>query len=443
MNKTILLMTLIFSFSLKAFANKEFFVDKTFNTKVHIGQLGLENSKSILLVHGLGTNAAKDWDPIKLELSKKFHLILIDLPGFGLSQKSPKPYTLENYAKLLSEILKKYSKNEKTTVIGHSLGGATTLKFAHSYSQLIDKVVLIDAAGILHRSVFVKHMSRLEKDSEASYPFKGIVDKIKGVANTISEVVIETTDKYASLQKILLATPSIRAKLVKDKSILRAAISLIEEDFTDATRFLELPVLILWGEKDKVAPLRVGKLLDYHLKNSKLHIFNGIGHNPMAKVPKKVSSQIINWLENPITDEKVILSKGDKIVECKNKNNQSLQGSYKKVTLKGCNNFNIKKSHIQKLVLRNSSVNLENVTIQGSEIGIDLEESVLDATNLLIEAETALKINDSKMDLAGVEINASKKAIEHTGSSFIYWSVSRLKQARSTQKVLHQRKNYK
>ena len=46
------------------------------------------------------------------------------------------------------------------------------------------------------------------------------------------------------------------------------------------------PTLILWGSEDNVSPLRVGKILQYHLKNSHLIVYDKIGHTPMLEAPE-------------------------------------------------------------------------------------------------------------------------------------------------------------
>lgn len=438
----IIISLLVLLNSLHCFAKTTIITEHTFKTKVQIKEFGIHNKQSMVLVHGLGQNAAKDWDPIRETLSKKYHLILLDLPGFGKSEKSPEFYTPTNYAKLISQVIEKFSKEEKAIVVGHSLGGAVTLRFAYDYPELIKELILIDAAGILYRSIFIKHLSQFSQKSKKRYPFMGLINKVKRGINILSQNIIEFTDKYTSLQDLFMKNEQVRASLAKDKTTFRAATALIEENFTDAINQMKVPTLIIWGDDDKVAPLRVGKLLNYRLKNSHLIILKETGHNPMAERPKKVSESILGWLNNPTIPMKKEIELQDRVYECEGKRGKFLTGSYSKIILKNCNDILLKNVIAKSLVMKNSSAFIENTIIKGTKIGIDADESVITATSLTVTADTPLKLNKSKMDLAGTYLNSNKRPLQASGKSLIYWSVSRINSSNSPNKNMHQRSVY-
>jgi pimeloyl-ACP methyl ester carboxylesterase len=437
-----LLIILLSIVSEHSYSKSSFITEPTFKTKVRIQELGSEHKQSMLLVHGLGENAAKDWNPITKKLAEQFHLILIDLPGFGESVQSPSPYSPKNYAMLLSFVLDKYSKSKKAIVMGHSLGGATALRFAHEFPNKINKLILIDPAGILYRSIFIKHISHLKKEKKTSNLLSGFINKLKKTANIVTENVIEFTDTFSNVQNILLDNAKARNSLVKDKVALHTAIALIEENFTDAIDYIKIPTLILWGRDDGVSPLRVGKILHHHLSKSHLIVYDEVGHNPMAAIPEKLSSDILSWIEKQVITPNMVSLVSDRIYECDTQKDKTLTGGYSKILLQNCNDIKLVNVTTKELILDNSSAVLENVLIEGSEVGINADESVITATNLSINSKIAIKMDDSKMDLAGTQIKATIKAINPRGSNLIYWSVSRIKEPNKTEQILHSRQVY-
>ncbi|MFB5622119.1 MAG: alpha/beta fold hydrolase, partial [Candidatus Nitrosomaritimum yanchengensis] len=120
--------------------------------KLRYLESGRGSKKHLVFIHGLGS-AADRWMNIPDELSSEFHSIAIDLPGFGESEKPKKmDYTIDKFRKILVSFLKEISiYNEKTSLIGHSLGGYIASEIAIQNQDSIRKLVLIDSSGMLKK----------------------------------------------------------------------------------------------------------------------------------------------------------------------------------------------------------------------------------------------------------------------------------------------------
>lgn len=439
---------LAFSIFHNAQAGVSIFKDPVFEVDVHIEELGIKNSESVLLVHGLGDNAARDWVNIAPILAKKFHVIMLDLPGFGKTGHAKKTfYTPKNYSQLLSVVAKKYSKSEKIILIGHSLGGAISLSFTHNNPEQIKKLVLIDAAGILHRSVYVKHLAMFKPNGISGIPFSGLLNKAVKSINNFTGGMIEFTDNFTSVQDMLMRDPNLRAKLAKDNLTVRAAANLIATDFGEALDSIKIPTLILWGDQDKIAPLRTGKLLNHHLENSALKIFKGIGHVPMAEIAQKVNSTILGWLETPYTDIPLKPEITETNYECKSKmfdKPRIITGGHNVVKISSCENLLLKDLTAKRIEVTSSRVEMENVVIESATVGLIANKSEIKATNLSINAkEDAIQISGSKMDIVGAKINAGKKIVAPKQKSLIYWSLGTLTSPGLGTIKIHKRLTYK
>lgn len=103
-------------------------------------------SKTLLLVHGLASNAGF-WRYTIPELAKNYKVIALDLPGYGKSDKGDHSYSMDFYATQINEFLA-YKKLEKVVFVGHSMGGQIGLTFALKYPEKLDKLVLASPAGV-------------------------------------------------------------------------------------------------------------------------------------------------------------------------------------------------------------------------------------------------------------------------------------------------------
>lgn len=75
-------------------------------------------------------------------------MIVLDLPGFGQSDKPRMNYTIKFYREFVFQFLKS-SEINKTSIIGSSLGGHITAEVALAHPPVVEKLVLISPAGAL------------------------------------------------------------------------------------------------------------------------------------------------------------------------------------------------------------------------------------------------------------------------------------------------------
>jgi len=119
------------------------------STKLYYATFGFDTAQPVLFVHG----APGSWDSYlnlldDTLLQHNFHLISVDRPGYGKSQKRPKKkvYSLEEQAKSIILALKSNHSNKKAIIIGRSYGAPVAAKLAVMYPDKIEKIVLLSPA---------------------------------------------------------------------------------------------------------------------------------------------------------------------------------------------------------------------------------------------------------------------------------------------------------
>ncbi len=134
--------------------------DPIFDGKVCTVQANRDAKIGVILIHGLG-GSVDDWKNTIPALATDFHVLTFDLPGFGKSDKGSQVYSPTRYAKLAHLLADRYFQNKTYYIVGHSMGGAIALRFASLRPARYQRLVLIDAAGILHPQVLSKFSGRL------------------------------------------------------------------------------------------------------------------------------------------------------------------------------------------------------------------------------------------------------------------------------------------
>ena len=420
-----------FSEQTKEKNEKEKYVkEPVFDASVYIYESGDRSKESVIFVHGLGDDASKIWSKLIPVLEKKYHVITFDLPGFGRSQKDNKLYSPKNYARFVKWVADKYA-DGKIYIIGHSMGGAISLYFTWMYPETVRRLVLVDAAGILHRAAFTKNIAKVE------------IKEIKDLPNPLDlfnyliKTTIEKVDDKVMPRDISLVLENdlLRKKVLGGEPQKIASMALIQTDFCEQAYNIKAPVSIIWGGIDPIAPLRTGKMLSFIIPGTTLNVMQGLGHSPMIDDPDKFSRLVSDVLKNDAEDKNQgameavtsTVSSGPSTFE--KRKDIIISGNYESIRLIDCKNVVIADANTGRIEIRNSWVGLENVHIKSNDTGLTLIDSVISVTGAVITADTAISTSNGKIDLAGVRLECGKKAVSSVSAykSTIVFSICKIK----------------
>ncbi|KRQ87938.1 4,5:9,10-diseco-3-hydroxy-5,9,17-trioxoandrosta-1(10),2-diene-4-oate hydrolase [Caloramator mitchellensis] len=215
------------------------------------------SGKKVVLLHGWG-GRADSFLPVFNYLSSKFEVYAIDFPGFGQSSIPDSVWGVKDYTELLHKFFNKMG-IDKATLIGHSFGGRVSILFSATYPEMVEKVVLVDSAGIIPKRNW-KYYYRV-------YKFK-LLKKIYLILNrgTTEEKLERFYQKYGS-------------KDYKNAGPLRQIfVKVVNEDLRGFLPKIKAPTLLVWGEEDKDTPLYMAKIMEKEIPDAGLVVFKGAGH---------------------------------------------------------------------------------------------------------------------------------------------------------------------
>jgi pimeloyl-ACP methyl ester carboxylesterase len=409
-----------------------------FNGEVFIAEVGDRKNSTVILVHGLGNAGLNDWLTVVPELEKNYHLVLLDLPGFARSQYSEVKLTPTKYSELIHHI-KNYFTKSSITLVGHSMGGAVALRYGHLYPEHVNKLILVDVAGILQRTAFVKH-SLTDQLSLEKISAPDPVIKITKKLENLSTLLIEKTFNLPDATSVLDKSELLWGMALSGVPNINAALGLAGEDFSQAIYEFKKPVFILWGAEDKIAPLRTSQVLLKGISQASLTLIEDAQHMPMVTHKNQFNRWIKYALEttsiNKIEDNQYssqLTTDALPNYQCRNQTQEYLTGNYAQIDLDNCTGINLKKLRADRITIKNSIVNMEEVELINPAISVDVFNSTIIVTAAKIAGK--VQLDKSRIDFAGVDLKA-RKPFCVKGKSRLIISISRLNSA-DGQRFMH------
>lgn len=231
---------------------------------ININYIQYGSGSDVVLLHGWGQNIAM-MKPIGDRLQKNHRITILDFPGFGESEEPKTALTVYGYCEILEELLKKL-KVKKPVIMGHSFGGRIAIIYASRNE--VEKVVLFGSPCIrkeVKPSLKLRMLKSLKK-------IPGI-NKLEGFAKNHMG-----SRDYKNASEIM-------------KKIL---VNVVNEDLSECAKKINVPTLLIWGDRDTEAPVEDAKELEKIIPDAGLIVLpNSTHYAYLENLP-----QVINILNN-------------------------------------------------------------------------------------------------------------------------------------------------
>jgi len=180
--------------------------------------------------------------------------VFLSFSGFGNSPPPKKPYQITDYVLELKDLIVKLSKGKKVNLVCHSFGCRVGVKLSAMYPELVNKIFIIDGAGIKPKRKLNYYINVLR--------YKIAKKKVrKGKLN------ISTLDKFGSRDYKELS-----------QTMKKTFVLVVNEDLKQYFKLIPQETFIFWGENDKETPLYMAKKIKKYIKNSTLYVAKNAGH---------------------------------------------------------------------------------------------------------------------------------------------------------------------
>ncbi|MFC4452949.1 alpha/beta hydrolase [Deinococcus sonorensis] len=216
----------------------------------------------LLLIHGL--SGSRHWWRYNLPALEARHTVyVVELVGYGRGW-GQRSLGVREAARLIGDWLQAQDM-QQVAVIGHSMGGHIALRLAELEQARLSRLVLACASGLLHQRWW-------------------------RMALRLPGAVV--TGRPGFLPVIL--ADSLRAGL---PNLIRSSRDLLRDDVADLLPTLHLPTLVIWGERDVLVPLPLGRALAQGIPGAEFLSVPGAGHVVMVDRPATFNRAVLDFLD--------------------------------------------------------------------------------------------------------------------------------------------------
>lgn len=233
---------------------------------IHSLESGSEG-KVLLLLHGLA-GSSRWWSRNVRDLSEDRRVIIPDLVGYGRSPLAGRVPTMPATADLLASWLDAMEL-DRVDIAGHSMGGQVSIHFAARHPDRLDRLVLVDAAGI-PRPITPGNVARFALE---------IAPLWRWGDPTFLRVIVGD------------------AWTAGPRTLLRSINHIVRDDVRPLLPSITAPTLIVWGEHDNWVPLDHALEFRRSIPNSSLVVMRGAAHMPMVDRPEAFDRLVTRFLE--------------------------------------------------------------------------------------------------------------------------------------------------
>jgi pimeloyl-ACP methyl ester carboxylesterase len=263
-----------------------------------IGYLGGGSGPVLLMIHGIAVSS-EHWREVLEPLAQHHTVIAPDLPGHGMSGGGPGDYSLGNLAAGLRDLLLSLG-HERATLVGHSLGGGIAMQFAYQFPEITERLVLVSSGGLGPEVSPVLRAAALPGADLFIAATASMGERTgSAIGRGMAAVGIKPGPDLAEVARgyAALAEPQRRKAFL---ATLRSVVGTKGQRVSASDRLYlaeEVPVLIVWGARDPIIPMRHGEEAHRMLPGSQLEIFDGAGHMPQLEQPGRFVAVLERFLD--------------------------------------------------------------------------------------------------------------------------------------------------
>ncbi|TCJ12203.1 alpha/beta hydrolase [Flaviaesturariibacter flavus] len=251
---------------------------------VRTAYLSAGTGHPVILLHGAGAGAVT-WYPAIAAVAKLFHVLAPDIVGYGESDKPAAPYDRRYFSKWLKDFLVNLNIS-RAHIVGLSQGGAIALQFAIDNPEMVDKLVLVDSAGL-----------------EAKVSFWSLFGMVW--LNTFPSMIASRFNAHFILYKPENRDPNhslYSVAVIKStggKNVFRlgrgAAVSKIDDV---SLQQIKSKTLIIWGKQDRMFSVEAGERAARIIPHAKIHIIGNAGHLPLIDQTEIFNKHLTDFLNS-------------------------------------------------------------------------------------------------------------------------------------------------
>ncbi len=238
---------------------------------VELAMLEVGSGPSVILVHGSVTTSELFRDTLAY-FSDRYHLVAVDLRGYGHSQKPGFSYTMKQFADDVSGLIEAMQLGP-IVLLGVSMGGFVAQRFALDYPEKLAGLVLCATSN--------------GELAEGLLDEGDVAESVKRVGwRAFSQEMI--TGAFPPGTDLALVQPLIaQIDTWNEKVIVGATESIKQFSTRNQLHQIKVPTLLMAGGEDQQLPVSFSQRIADEIPEAHLEVFDGVGHFMMIEDPNR------------------------------------------------------------------------------------------------------------------------------------------------------------
>jgi len=244
-----------------------------------------DRGEPVLFLHGVGGNAEL-WRPQLDALAPTHRCIAWNMPGYGKTTSPLPEMTFPALGAAAGRLLDRCGV-ASAHVVGHSMGGMVALEFAASFPERVRSLVLSGSSAAFGKSGGAWQAEFLAQRLEP-------LDEGRGMAGITEQVV----DGLLGVEPDKAARAALVASMMAiPEAVYRAALQcLVTFDRRDALAGLRMPVLLIAGQRDRIAPPELMRRMAERIAGAQFVEIPGAGHLANLERPAAFNAPLATFL---------------------------------------------------------------------------------------------------------------------------------------------------
>ncbi|MGH7246224.1 MAG: alpha/beta fold hydrolase [Candidatus Levyibacteriota bacterium] len=254
--------------------------------------LGDRKNPAFLFIPGY-TGTHGDLLAVADELTKKYFVIIPDLPGWGKSPRFAKTLSIHNYATYLKSLLQKEGVS-RLTVCGHCMGATLAIEFTYLYQDMVKELFLFSTPyleGTLSHRMFL-HLADWTEKSPKSFREVFFFWRMRIFTVPLDFYFLKMRS-FRKKVKLALRHLLTQPQQPED-SVEEAWISLVRYDY-EKVKKITIPVHIIHGFKDPMVSAKQAEAFHNLLPSATFDLLLQSGHCPPLETPKTMATAILKY----------------------------------------------------------------------------------------------------------------------------------------------------
>ncbi len=273
---------------------------------IHYKELGNPNRQLALLIHGWSSS----WyalSPLLGPLSQRFHCVAVDLPGYGQSPPLDERASIPRYAELMARLCEELS-DGPVVLVGHSMGGMTSITMALEYPALVERMVLLGPTitGVLSTSInlMIAPITMLERFGLGSLIVSSVERAMVGITDRLMRPV-SFSERSGITEQAYHRLRADARRPGQGRVRAECFFAMRENDLSGRLSRLDVPTLVVWGAEDNTVPLRDASILADEWPDADLRILPKAGHWPQFETPEQTRRLVASFLGLPLLSDQL------------------------------------------------------------------------------------------------------------------------------------------